>query len=68
VAAEAKAAAEAAEKEKAAKEKAERGEAGSDDIMPGEPVSVVLPTGGIKKGETPQQYIARTVDLDLGDF
>jgi RNA polymerase-associated protein RTF1 len=24
--------------------------------------------GGIRKGETPQQYVARTVELDLGDF
>jgi hypothetical protein len=28
----------------------------------------VLPTGGLKKGETPQQFVARTIDLDLGDF
>ncbi|ORX39021.1 hypothetical protein BD324DRAFT_618258 [Kockovaella imperatae] len=26
------------------------------------------PLSGLKKGETPQKYIARTIDLDLGDF
>ncbi|KAL1406068.1 RNA polymerase-associated protein rtf1 [Vanrija albida] len=26
------------------------------------------PVSGVRKGETPQQYVARTVDLDLGDF
>ncbi|KAK1922482.1 rtf1 protein [Papiliotrema laurentii] len=26
------------------------------------------PASGLKKGETPQQYVARTIDLDLGDF
>ncbi|WWD21079.1 hypothetical protein CI109_105560 [Kwoniella shandongensis] len=29
---------------------------------------VVPPASGLKKGETPQQYVARTIDLDLGDF
>ncbi|WRT68947.1 uncharacterized protein IL334_005929 [Kwoniella shivajii] len=28
----------------------------------------VPPASGLKKGETPQQYVARTIDLDLGDF
>ncbi|BEI91738.1 uncharacterized protein CcaverHIS019_0405580 [Cutaneotrichosporon cavernicola] len=27
-----------------------------------------LPIAGMRKGETPQQYVARTVTLDLGDF
>jgi RNA polymerase-associated protein RTF1 len=26
------------------------------------------PISGMRKGETPQQYVARTVTLDLGDF
>lgn len=26
------------------------------------------PVSGLKRGETPQQYIARTFVLDLGDF
>jgi len=29
---------------------------------------VVPPVSGLRKGETPQQYVARTVELDLGDF
>ncbi|KAK8843402.1 hypothetical protein IAR55_007059 [Kwoniella newhampshirensis] len=32
------------------------------------PKPIVPPASGLKKGETPQQYVARTVDLDLGDF
>ncbi|WWC91323.1 uncharacterized protein L201_006266 [Kwoniella dendrophila CBS 6074] len=28
----------------------------------------IPPTSALKKGETPQQYVARTIDLDLGDF
>ena len=30
--------------------------------------AAVPPASGLKKGETPQQYVARTIDLDLGDF
>lgn len=26
------------------------------------------PVEGLKKGETPQQYVARQIELDLGDF
>lgn len=26
------------------------------------------PVSGLRKGETPQQYVARTITLDLGDF
>lgn len=26
------------------------------------------PISGLKRGETPQQYVARTIVLDLGDF
>jgi hypothetical protein len=32
------------------------------------PKAVPPPASGLRKGETPQQYVARTVDLDLGDF
>ncbi|WWC73205.1 uncharacterized protein I206_107171 [Kwoniella pini CBS 10737] len=28
----------------------------------------VPPVSGLRKNETPQQYVARTIDLDLGDF
>ncbi|WVW79215.1 hypothetical protein I302_101181 [Kwoniella bestiolae CBS 10118] len=28
----------------------------------------VPPASGLRKGETPQEYVARTIDLDLGDF
>lgn len=28
----------------------------------------IPPVSGLRKGETPQQYVARTVELDLGDF
>jgi len=30
--------------------------------------AAVPPASGLKRGETPQQYVARTIDLDLGDF
>jgi RNA polymerase-associated protein RTF1 len=32
------------------------------------PKAVAPPVSGLKKGETPQQYVARTIELDLGDF
>lgn len=35
---------------------------------PPPPQPIAPPAGGLKKGETPQQYVARTIDLDLGDF
>ncbi|TXT08753.1 hypothetical protein VHUM_02881 [Vanrija humicola] len=35
----------------------------SNTVAPAPP-----PISGVRKGETPQQYVARTVDLDLGDF
>ncbi|KAL7421173.1 RNA polymerase-associated protein rtf1 [Cryptotrichosporon argae] len=31
-------------------------------------VPAAPPASGLRKGETPQQYVARTIDLDLGDF
>ena len=31
------------------------------------PMPVIPPASALKKGETPQ-YVARTIDLDLGDF
>lgn len=31
-------------------------------------VAPTPPVSGLKRGETPQQYVARTITLDLGDF
>lgn len=31
-------------------------------------VIAVPPPSGLKKTETPQEYVARTIELDLGDF
>lgn len=60
------------EAEKAKKAAEARGEvidlANEDEVKVPFKAVPVLPTGGLKKGETPQQFVARTIDLDLGDF
>ncbi|WVQ81177.1 hypothetical protein IAT38_003299 [Cryptococcus sp. DSM 104549] len=50
--------------------KAKLAAASSTDSVAGVTVPEAPPVSGLKKGETPQQYVARTVqlDLDLGDF
>jgi len=46
-----------------------RGRANSNSPAPVViPKPAIPPASGLKKGETPQQYVARTIDLDLGDF
>ncbi|WVF65669.1 hypothetical protein IAT40_000400 [Kwoniella sp. CBS 6097] len=43
--------------------------ANAGSLTPAEvPKAAIPPTSGLKKGETAQQYVARTIDLDLGDF
>ncbi|CAD6579230.1 MAG: hypothetical protein TREMPRED_002430 [Tremellales sp. Tagirdzhanova-0007] len=40
----------------------------SSPVLAAIPVAIIPPESGLRKGETPQQYVARTIDLDLGDF
>jgi hypothetical protein len=44
------------------------GREASNSPAPSAEKPVVPPVSGLRKGETPQQYVARTVALDLGDF
>ncbi|OCF72597.1 RNA polymerase-associated protein RTF1 [Kwoniella mangroviensis CBS 8886] len=53
---------------KKAEEAMIKAKAATPEISMPIPKPDVPPASGLRKGETPQEYVARTIDLDLGDF